>query len=461
MKLYSRMLGGAVSTTLSLMLTSAGAPSVALANIADTFGLGSRTTALGGAGVAWGFEGYSAYLNPAALPLTDGRRLILSFGIMDMESQFTPIEGVVIENEVTSDTLTRGSVNQSYRNTLGQLIGVTYQAIPRFLKLTVGVTAFLPLNQVAYIDTGETFIPEYVLYRARTQRPQFGIGVGGEIIEGLSLGAGFQVAYSLTASTSVFLQTSPDKPSTMRLVASLRPKAAPYLGALYVTKDQAFSAGTAVRFPVSSNGEVTVRSSARALGSGFAALDFNFSAASAFFYDPLTWEIGTSFEYLEGARAYVQLDYQAWDAFTPPAIIIQSPTTESCSGSSCGIQFSGSKSFSNTFTSIWIPRLGHEMTIGTTVIRAGYSYRPSILVGLPTETGNTLDPPKHMIQAGVGLRFRSFLGFETPCQLDLHGAYHAMVSQDVVKSSNTQIGAPGYQAGGKIFGGGVSVTLGF
>jgi len=98
-------------------------------------------------------------------------------------------------------------------------------------------------------------------------------------------------------------------------------------------------------------------------------------------------------------------------------------------------------------------------------LRLGYAYRPSIMANLP-DVGNYLDPPKHMLTAGLGWKFRSLLGFAIPTQLDIHGAYHVLVTQLIVKSLNDEfgyagykIGFPSYSAGGAVFGGGVSVTL--
>ncbi len=97
--------------------------------------------------------------------------------------------------------------------------------------------------------------------------------------------------------------------------------------------------------------------------------------------------------------------------------------------------------------------------------------RPSIFSDPngPTEGGNYLDPAKHSLTLGWGLKYQHFLGFETGCQLDFNVLFQHLPVQHVVKSpgnevgnlSDLKIGAPGYDAGGNILGGGVSLSLAF
>jgi hypothetical protein len=81
--------------------------------------------------------------------------------------------------------------------------------------------------------------------------------------------------------------------------------------------------------------------------------------------------------------------------------------------------------------------------------------------GQPISTGNYLDPPTHEISAGLGFKFSHFLGYAAPCALDLHLAYDLLVSSHVTKQDPSDIGAPGYDVGGHVLGGGTSVSLAF
>ena len=445
----------------------------ARAQVGDTYGFGSRTASLGGAGVAWGFEGFAAYSNPAALSLTGEKRLNLSWGLIHMTPQLTPIKNVVVENTFTSDQLRVADVDTSYHVTFGQEFGFSYVVAPNPYRIAIGVTAFLPVSQLAIIDSGETFVPEYVLYRSQTQRPQVEVGTSIAPNDHLSFGAGLHFGTALSSNATVFLQTDPAKSSSMRLAASVETRASPYLGVLFApgnnfksatTQDNETTApytlGAVFRFPLENSFTTTVNSGARALGN-LAALDFNFGATSVMYYDPMSLELGGTIRYHGANRLYWQLDYQYWSHFKAPSISIATPTTSTCQGDSCGVSFSPSLNPSYQVQNILVPRLGHEINWDHTSLRMGYSYHASIFKNLPTGEGNYLDPPKHMFSVGYGIKYRHFLSFDTPCNVDFNASYDQLVTQLISKSSGDDIGAPGYQAGGKIFGGGVSLTLAF
>jgi hypothetical protein len=465
------------ASAIALVIAALGLSSIAKANIGESYGFGSRTAALGGAGVSYGYGGYAAYHNPAGLPFTGDKRLLIEAGALLMVPSFIPITNVVVENAYTSDKVTFSDVENDYRSTFGQELGLVYRLFPDAMNFTFGVAAFLPLQQVAYMDTGETFVPEYMLYRSRTQRPQVEVGFGGDLGHGIHVGVGFHLAFALTSSATVFLQTDSAKPSTMRFASSLKPKVAPVFGVLFTppsydtdsSTPPVYTVGAVLRLPVSSPNSLFLKSGARAFGS-FAALDFNFNALSTLFYDPLTIELGGTIQETPNARLYLQADYQAWSKFEAPALLILDPKNESCGNSPCGVNISGGKNPIFTYKDIIIPRVAEEITVGANTYRVGYAFRPSILSGLPTGAGNYLDPPKHIFTAGYGRTFDHFLSYHTPCNLDFHVSYEQLLTQHVSKDpgdengngvGDLKIGAPGYDAGGKIYGGGVSLTLAF
>ncbi len=442
---------------------------VAHANIGD-FGFGSRSAALGATTAAWDFEGFNAYSNPAALAFPSEKRIHLNWGLMAMEPRLTAIGNVVVENDYTSDTVRSDSVDTAYRTVFGQAIGATFKLFPEFHNLSFGITAFTPVEHLAFTDTGEAFVPEYVLYRARMQRPQIEAGVGADLEGGLFVGAGLHIVYGLTGRGDLFLQTADGKPSTMRMSASIKPKVSP---ALAVTKiwdrgqggeaPGSTSLGAVLRFPAQSETVLDLTSSARAFGN-LAALDVSFGADSTLFYDPLAVELGMSWKHSPSSRAFLQLDFQRWSQFKSPALSIQDPSEE-CTpdvpGACDNLLVNPSTSPAFSYQDIFIPKVAEEVDLTDQLtLRFGYGYRPSIFKSLPTGIGNYLDPPRHMINAGIGWKFRGL-------QMDLHASYHALETQTITKTpgdelgtlANTKIGGPSYEAGGRIFGGGF--TLGF
>jgi hypothetical protein len=446
--------------------------------VGQEYGFGSRTRALAGAGAAWGFGAFAAYYNPGALPFQGEKRLLLEGGLVDMTPNFTSINNVIVENAYVSDKVTYGSVANDYRSTSGEELGFVYRLFPDFHNITFGVTSYLPLQQLAYIDTGETFVPEYVLYRARTQRPQVELGGGFDLTPRWHLGAGLHVAYSLTSSATVFLQTDPTKPSTMRFSASMSPKVAPDVGLLYTSEPEPgeaprLTAGLVMRFAVASDNTLVLQSAARAFGS-FAALDFDFNAISTIFYDPFSVELGGTFAETPSTRTYAQLEFQAWSHFKAPALLIQNPSSNNtCNNGPCGVIISPGQLPAFPYQDIFIPRIGQEYTFGRLTLRAGYAWQPGIFAdggNGPSGAGNYLDPSKHIFTLGAGYHFLHFLNFDVPCDVDVNLAYQALVTEHVTKTpgdengqgtGDLKIGAPGYDAGGSVYGGGLSLTMAF
>jgi long-chain fatty acid transport protein len=443
------------------------------------FGFGSRTAALAGAGAAWGFDAYSAYANPAGLTEAAGKKLRLSYGWLFMDPKFTPIRGITIENNFTSDDARTGNVVDDYRSVLGQTIGAAALIAPDWYHLSAGITIFTPFDPLGAIDTGEPYIPEYVLYRSRTQRPILEAGLAAKLTQRLSVGLGLHIGYAITATGNAFLQTAAGTTSSMRVSASLKPKTSPNLAWLLLSETPqeeagAWSFGQVLRTTHDAKATLNFNSSARAFGD-LAALDIRFGANSALFYDPLTLETGFSWKHSPRGRLYLQADFQNWANFKRPALEIRDPT-ETCTpepGKTCNSPdgplivnpsvLPGMK-LRNTFT----PRIAEEISFESSTLRVGYAYRPSMFKGLPSEAGNYIDPSKHIVSAGWGWKFPSFLGWNAPAQIDVHASYQHLVTAKVTKTAGDEsgtnptgakIGAPGYDIGGRLWGGGATLTL--
>jgi hypothetical protein len=452
------------------------------ANIGELLGFTSRASSLAGATVAWGGDGSRAWTNPASLAGDDSKRLRFSWTVLGAQPSFLPIDNVVVENEYVSDKVTTADVDLDYRTTLGQAVGLEYIIAPSLGNLTLGVVGFLPLEQVTYLDTGEAFVPEYVLYRARTQRPQVEFGLGWSPTPSFQVGAGAHLGFALTGYASVFLQTDATRPSSMRISASMKPKVAPQFGFQYRSPDEAgpgsalgpqFTAAGVVRLPLDSGVSMNLNTGAQVFGS-FAGVDLEFDALSSLYYDPLSIELGFSWRYSDRARILVQADWQDWRNFNAPTLDIQDPSG-ACQSSDpaedCGLPISGSANPTQELNAILIPRIGHEWQASDQfTLRIGYSQRPSIYKNTPNGAGNLLDPSQDIFTAGIGWNFDGFLNFDVPCTVDFSLTYHSLRTQTIEKtdgnelgegSGDIKVGAPGYQAGGNILGGGLTLSLAF
>jgi hypothetical protein len=422
------------------------------ANVGETFGFGSRSASLSGAGLTSQFNAFSAYSNPATLSIGE-KTFSFEYGFIFMSPSFTPITGITLQNTFTLDSIQTGDMDlgpSEYRPTIGQVLGVSFNIIKENPKVSIGAATFLPFNQTMYLDTGFLYLPEYVMYRSRTQRPQLDMGVGVALGDGFHVGAGFHLGFVLTSNADITLQNDPAKTSTMRFLSSLKPLVSPHLGFMF--DGGTMKAGVVARFPQASTSDMTVRSRARITTLPAAFLDFNFNALSALQYDPGTLEFGGSYEIPHLLIVFAQVDFQNWNAFQIPAMNVRN-------SDSSGIVITNSVMPAYSFNNIWVPRVGIEAPIGSSKLRFGYAYHPSILNGgTPSGLGNYIDPPSHRLAAGFGIELKNFLGLGVS-NLDIHLSYHQLVGGHVTKSTATEIGSPGYDTGGRILGGGLSLSL--
>jgi hypothetical protein len=442
------------------------------ASIADRYGLTSESAALGGARAGAGeFSSASSVENPSQLSLDPAGpgRVRFHWGVLYSAPRFADIRGVVVANAVNSDTSAGAEdvrdVDTTYPVTFGQSVGFSIQSARSERRWGFGAVAYLPLDRLALVDSGQPYEPEYVLHRS-TQRPDFRFAFSGLLSSELAFGAGLAIGTKLDSSTTVFLNQGAGTSSWMRISASLKTKATPYLGLSWKASDS-LRLGLNWRFASSQPETLNVRATARAIGN-VSALDFSYPAISTMYYDPATLEVGGKWDYAGGRALYFQADWQRWSSFESPALVIQDPWTSSCTGGGCGgVDFSPGRDLSRPTRDLVVPRIGHSWSIGDGELRAGYLYRPGIYRDLPIGAGNTLDPDEHRWSAGYGAAFDSFFAFDAPGRLDFHASWSLYPKARVEKSPGDENGAtpgrkvgdPGYDVGGHEWGGGLTLQL--
>lgn len=471
--------------TLGLLVTLS-MVTQAQANVAETLGFGARASGLGGASLADGSEAYTSYANPAGLATLDSKSMYVSYGVVFVQPAFTAIKGVQTQNYYVADQNTVSDVDNTYEPTLGQLIGVKLHpfADHAFWNASGGIAAFVPIQHFAYMNTGEAFVPEYVLFRSRTQRPQIEAGFALSPFDGFSFGAGLHLGFSLNSKAVIFLQNNTQLPSSMRFESRITPLLSPYFGIQFNesgvsdVRERKWSAGAVVRLPQSSANNMELVSTAAALGSS-TAITIRAQADSILFYDPLAVELGGSFKILPAVRLNGQIDYQNWEPAKFPAINISQ--VQGAHGedpaSRVTVPISPTANPVQRTHAIFVPRVGVEVDATSALqLRAGYFYRSSIFNTPSTGAGNLIDPSRHGITAGAGVKGEQLLGKDIPWHVDVALTFQPIVPQTVVKTAGDElgrevvsrggsdiatgkIGSPGYGIGGCLWGGAVSVSI--
>lgn len=444
------------------------------ASIGNRFGLTSEGAAIAGATVgASSISSASVFDNPAQMSfLPEGEKspsIHFHWSILYSDPQFSEIRNVVVENPVNSDinngnTPRYSDVNTDYPATFGQSLGFSIRSKKSDHHWGIGAIAYLPLNHIALVDSGETFVPEYVLHRGSTQKPEFQFAFSGLITDRFSLGFGVYLGAKLTSDTTVFLNQGSGTRSSMRVAANIKTEATPYLGAT-VLLSKTLSAGTVIHLASHAPETLNVQAGARAIGN-VSALDFAFSSVGTPYYEPFSIRSGTQWRYANEETLSLQLEYQDWSKYEAPSILILDPNTQTCSPN-CGVDFSQGVKFSHPTRSVFIPRIGHTWSFGGSEFRIGYAYRPGIYRDIPNGAGNMIDPDEHRLTTGYGWEVASLPFFDAPGRFSLHAAYSLYPKKSVVKTSgdenentlNSKIGAPGYETGGSEWGSGFTLEL--
>ncbi|HHO52980.1 MAG TPA: hypothetical protein ENK18_19415 [Deltaproteobacteria bacterium] len=163
-------------------------PATAHATIPDLIGLGGRWSGAGGGGVAVIDDGNAAYLNPAGLSRvrrpTAALGYIAGWPRLDQPPPLwwdTNLDGVTDERDPplqldTNPAPIGGFMVHAARNVGG--------------KFGLGLTAYIPTDNLIRFSTFEPSLPIYIMWDNRPQRFVTAAALGGEIAPGLSLGIG-------------------------------------------------------------------------------------------------------------------------------------------------------------------------------------------------------------------------------------------------------------------------------
>jgi hypothetical protein len=403
------------------------------------------------------FEGIGSTATTVHHQLNPDQPFVAEFGIHFMRTSFPKMTDVVVENPQTSTQATAqyGTIQPETPDILVQTLFLqTYlREIDRF---TVALKSSLPLNGLAVLDTGSIYRPEYVLYRQTKQRPEVTLFSGIDLAKDFRIGLGVDVGFSVTAQADVFLQAGSNQYSDQRIVAKMKPFFVP-IAAVELSDWTA-----SVRGENRSKLDLNASAGARVFGTVAAGINFDYLSSSTLYYQPWAFEISHVWQLSPNVVLRPSLGYELWTGFQSPAAVIVNSVPNNCNGQpGCTATFSPGAQPEYRARNIWVPAVGVAFgQIENGQFRLGYRYKFSIFESTPTGIGNYLDPPRH--DGLIGYRFALQSGIE----LGYFIQGSRLVSQTVVKSNSTEIGATsptsrGYQAGGWWYGAGLEVSIPF
>lgn len=424
------------------------------ANPLDTFGFGSREASMAGAVVADTHSFAANYYNPAGLVSATGTELAIGY--------FHASQWLTINGKDNGVDPVRGVVG-------GFVLPGTLLKVP----VAFGVAVHLPDDRLSRVHSLKDETPRWEMYDNRSQLLFLATNVAVRPLPWLDVGGG--VAY--LAATTARMDISG---------TAVIPPGDPYDSQLRHEVDGDL---TTVRFPMAG---FRVRfSEAVVLGMAYrgeSKLDLRFRAdlkgevdyagvrvPATYVLESQTFDVfhpqqavlGASYRPTPRLRANLDLTWVDWSAYERPISNSRTELRVDIEGLPLKIPPSPkpTTAVDPEFEDRVQPRLGVEWLAlfrehVELPLRAGYLFERS---PVPPQVGNTnsVDTDRHVISAGVGLRFIDPVDLlPGDLRLDVHGAY-SILPERVTYKSNPADFVGDYRASGRMLAVGATLALGF
>src|SRR5690606_28577805 len=296
---------------------------------------------------------------------------------------------------------------------------------PFIAKTKLGVSLFLPFKKFAEISTGDTYLPEYAMYRSRNNRTLFNASLIGPITKTLSASIGFYTGLQSSGETELIGRNSgSNEPSSGKLVFNASPS-------------------TALTFSLSKEWKNSqayfsfqdyMKSEFKNKAYGYTPLDntassfpYNLNLNSLLYFDPRIVRLGYIHHKSEWSF-FSMLEYQDWSEYETPKLKLEN---------NGGVIISSDDFEKISTNNVFIPHLGLSYRFDSQQIHAGLSYRPRVIESNLSSSGNTIDTDLFNLSFGHSI---SFLVFEK--ELVFHTTYllQKLKEYEVDKTSGREDG---------------------
>lgn len=422
------------------------------ANYFEFFGTHVTTSGIGNQANLNPHDPANNYYIPAQMAFSD--TFNLSTSTSSVVSDFEPINNIVVKNDSFQDPALDeeiGSVSTSYQKYYS---GSLHIALPLAKELgTIALSVSAPIGSLIETNSGNAFLPEYVMYRSRYRRTIANLNYAKAFGENWAFSLGTQVGFqaAATADTNVSIQ------SDYGSYGSMKSKVKPSLGLIFSTiyrpteKSQFyFTYQQEMKNNLEANafGKVSISTTTDYI------LDLNIT--SMIFYDPHIFRLGAGSQF-GMIKLYGLFEYQMWSNYKAPLM--------SVARRGGGIQPSSDYEVLK-IKDIFVPKLGVGFVLTDSIeLDLGLAYRQTPIDGDFSGAGNSIDTDS-TIFTGAALYKTSF--FDFPLQLGGSLQYHVLKDKTITKTpglengdSGNKIGHPGYKVGGSVLVGSLGLTFNY
>ncbi len=433
-------------------------PIGAHAGIEDTYGLGSRATALGNAMTALADDFSATFYNPAGLALTDHARdaeerqgIDLHLGFFSAQPQLTleraRIDGGALVFDQGLGPV--GSVPHDVRDSTGLTIGAGFDLgrIVGLRGIHLGIALYMPVSRAFQWDIigGEQL--QWPLYLDRTQRMSILPALALRPHPKVAIGLGARVTVDAQTNTEAVLIPQDDGRLDAELgnAATIGARAAPTVGVL-VEPTSWLRIGVSVRGALNSEDFGYTDLDATALP-GLAS--FGYTHYFSHYYSPLEVAVGLAARPTGWLHVVADVTWSRWSAYI-----------DSNHDNYGGL----------VANDIVTPRLGLELQAHrSTAVLAGYTYQAS-----PFDNGgswtNFVDNDKHVASLGTQTDLGALIAGWPPVRVSWHAQVHVLRAHREIKDwtafqsadeADANPGWPGWRSSGWILNVGLSLDAAF
>lgn len=429
----------------AIMLT----PALAHANPPDTYGFGSRETAMGGAAAAETRGVSASYYNPAALARSRALEVSLGyfrashdFEMNGKDSNVEPVKGV----------------------TGGLVVPGTIGPVP----FAFGVALHLPDERLSLVRSRRQEEPRWELYDTRNQRLYFAANVAFEPFPWLWIGGGLSFMSATTARLDVTgsanVIRSDDSALRHEVDADLTAVRYPQAG-VRVALSERVALAAVYRGQFQLDLDLRARLSGDVSGLTTALYQLETHSVNAFLPQQLV--LGGSWSLTRRTQLTFDVTWVEWSAYVAPASRLD--TVLDIPPPAGGWPATIVPPTAPPVTKIVplrlhdrvVPRLGLEWEpLRNGFVRAGYSWAKSPVDG---QTGLTsyVDRDRHTLSFGLGYTLRP-RAKELPGSLSLDAhAQFGVLPQATTRKANAADYAGDFTAGGRFVSLGLTATFAF
>ncbi len=436
---------------------------VALAGPVDIYGFGAQSIGRGQGGIAIADDSTTVFRNPALLQDLEMAEAVIGYGAYRSGFPRVPPlywdtnqDGLIDENDdplqVQPDAPQADGLSIAIGRNVGKRFGLAFNG-------------FVPSESLIRFRTIEPAMPNWVMYGNRSQRYEFALGFGAEILDGLSLGAATEVVararYRVSADISAGASAAQQGDGQVEdlldevvidvhdMTLDLVPTFVPIVG-LYADAGswapalEGLTAGVVYRWPsgvpIEVDIDVQINGSLSDVGDFdpmllTLALPVQFEIFDHYVPGRLSW--GLAYQYKRAARAYLDVHHTQWSqmklnvakvtAAQVNSELLQIGSDGVVDGNGYDVRFENTTSL-NTGIEAFLPPIAvdgeaEELEI---VIRGGLGYVPSPLVS-QGEDSLFLDSDRVLLAGGLGFTHKDPFGLVSgPVSWDIYYTFHVL-----------------------------------